>query len=243
MPHGTPDWWGVERTTTVHLMQDAAELAARLQSEVAYDRRGRVVMIEDFENGYKTWTVAKSGTGADAHITATTSFSGAYSLEIIGGSDGGKYTRVYRWVPTYVLGPIGLSVVFAHSLHVDRFEMHLWVRTGPMLYQGGWRFDHTNLNIDYLDSAGVWQTVDNNKDLVTGPKHWHALKVVLDSSTGKYIRGLVNEDQHDLSTYALRSWAAAEPTYIIAEFYAYSEAGFNADAYIDDVILTVDEPV
>lgn len=242
MAHGTQDWWGTEPSTTVHAVQDAGELAVRLQSSAIYDRRGRVVMIEDFLHGYKTWALSGSGTGAGGNITHDTSQSGAYSLKLIGGSDVGWLAEAYRWVPTYVLGRVGLAVSFAADSDLDRFEIHLDVRDGTNLYQAALRWDHVNGNVDYLDNGAAWQTIDADKDLVSGLKHWHSMKLVVDAGTGKYARGLVNEDEYDLSAYSLQSAAVGEPTYIMADFYCYSKDTKNAECCIDDVIVTVDEP-
>jgi hypothetical protein len=209
---------------------------------VIFDRRGTVVLIDTFEDGAASWTQELSGTGSDGFITAKVARTGAYSYKLIGGSTSGFSSGLYRWVPTYVLNRCGLSVSFTADANVDKVEIQLWVRGAGYLVEGALRWDHPNTSLEYLDSGGAWQTIDSDKDLISGSRHWHAVKLVVDPIANTYSRALVNETEYYLGDYELQAWAAGQPTYLIVEVLCYSKSGKNAECCIDDVVVTVDEP-
>jgi len=80
--HGAPDWWGTEQTSTVHLVQDVGELAARLGSIVTFDRRGNVIWLTSFEDGLQGTSFGVDHVDSKGTLSTNRALGGAYSIRL-----------------------------------------------------------------------------------------------------------------------------------------------------------------
>jgi len=242
MPHGTPDWWGVEPTSTVHQMQDAGELAVRLGSPVSYDRRGNVVWYDDFGDGLGKWLAVTAGTGAGVSLTSASVYSGAYSAKLVGGSDGLMYVYIVRYFFDPVRGGVGVEVSFELAGVPTVVEFQASHYDGTNYYQYWVRWVSATADFEYQDSAGAWQDIDANKPLIASQTAWHTVKLVFDTVNEKYARAMLDDEEYSLAGISPQFAASAlEPSVRVA-IWAYSANGSNRYARIDNVILTQNEP-
>jgi hypothetical protein len=242
VPHGTPDWWGESPTATVHQVTDVGELAVRLGSPVSYDRRGNVVWFDTFEDGLGKWVSGTAGTGASVFVTSKDALQGAYSAQLVGGSDGLMNAQVARILFSPVLGGVGVEVSFELAGLADEVDILATHYDGATGYRYHVRWVRATSDFEYLDSAGVWQDIDANKPLIATTAAWHTMKVVFNTSTEKYMRAMLDDEEYPLVGIAPQTTVSAvEPT-INLVLRAYSSAGLNHYARIDDVIITQNEP-
>lgn len=241
MPHGAPDDSNVVRTGPPYILEDMAELAVRLGSVHAYDRRGFIMYMETFQKGLCGWTTNPQGTGSSVNLVAGASVSPPYSVRLTGGSDGNQSALISRAYPFPLLSIHGLEVAFSLSAQVDRFQVELNVTTEGSQYRAVIEYDHTNTQLEYVDSAGAWQVLDADLELFVGDDTFQALKLVVDMENGKYVRLLLNQTVYSLSGIGLLEAVSILEDHLGAVLTVYSNAGQNGYVHVDNIILTQQE--
>ena len=219
-----------------------AELAARLNSPVIYDRRGKVYFIDSFEFGLSLWETDVDGTGAAVALTPTPTVYGGYSVKLTGGSDAGQYALI-RWRRgTLPGGKIGMGSSFCIPASVDNFHIALRVYDGTNRYLGALRYEDGADNLEYLSSANVWTVL---AAAVLPPRDVNVFslwKLVIDAPNSLYTRALFNDQEIDMSALALRVTADVVDPHVWCEFRCSSRAANNDVVYVDSVVLTASEP-
>lgn len=242
MAHGTPDWGHGKQITTYALVDDLAELAARLGSIVVYDRRGDVIVLDDFSKGLEAWNLTTSGTGAAAVLETTYPRFPPFCVRLTGGSTTGWSASMYRYFSPLVLGGLGVEVSVAFLTEFDRFDLNLWYRDGTTLYRCDIRLDDVNDEIQYLNSSGAYTKLADLPALWTTVGAYHSIKLVGDFSTEKYVRLLLDLTEYDPSAYALYSVAQTGYPFVYLAFGLTSRDGQNDNCRVDGVIMTQNEP-
>lgn len=241
MAHGTPDWWGSEPTSTVHLIQDVGELAARLGSEDTHHRGGNVLYIDGFENGLGPYDTLAGGAGSAVLISAESSRNGAYSCKLTTGA----VESAYAWLAKYLVHPAISNVALELSATLD--DDAVSVQIGFSVYDG------TNLTIysvryvpstnkwQYQGSGATWHDLATGVDLHADDKLFHTFKLVIDLDASEYLKLYYDDQEEDMS--GLGGYPAANATAPRIYVWAYLFGGAVAAAtiYIDDMIVTQNE--
>ena len=216
-----------------------AELAARLGSTSVFDWRGHVFYSHDFADGKGAFYCTTSGTGASAVIESDYHMRGGFALKLTGGSDTNKYAKAQGIVGRNPSDRLGFLV--AVSSYADSTDIVLRARPVGTRYIGALRYDWGGQKLYYLgDDAGYHSLGTVNCQ--NFPYVFNSFKLVIDVSTGKYVRALVNDTEFDLSLLDLESDVAGWPGTCEFEIVTYSRVANNDYNYIDHVIVTVDEP-
>lgn len=242
MAHGAPDWWGSEPTDTVHMVQDAGELAARLGSPVTYDRRGNVIWIDSFEGGLGGWIPAFSGTGGDVVISSTAQRTGSYSAKFITGKAVGGNASLSKYHPRPKLCSVGLEVAFAPTSDQVTVRLQLYHYDGANYHLFSIRYDYPNQRLQYLDNTATWQTMATGVAFYPNYTSWNVLKLVVDVEDNKYYRVLLNDTGYSLAGVDALTVASVTAPYLGMVIFADGNSATNYVVYIDDVILTQNEP-
>ncbi|GAH83946.1 unnamed protein product, partial [marine sediment metagenome] len=95
MPRGQPDFGMYASASTIGSVSDLAELAVRLGSINIFDRRGKVIDFDDFEDVRKGWEFELLG-GATAVRASTAPKSGSQHWILTTGGAGGAFARIRR---------------------------------------------------------------------------------------------------------------------------------------------------
>jgi len=242
MGHGTPDWWGAEPTETIYGIQDVGELAVRLGSIDTFDRRGNVMYLTSFEDGLGRWAAYTSGTGAVAVISAATARSGAYSVKLQGGSDAGKYAEIVSLFAYPKLSKFGLEVSFTVEADLQYVEIDFLLFDGTDQYEADVRYDQDNSRLQYKNAAGVWTNIITGLALMENPSCFHTLKLVIDGDLLEFFYVLLDDQEASLAGQGMLSTASPGSPGLGVYIYAYSDAGKNGKSYVDDIIITQNEP-
>jgi len=237
-----PDWADRRKTVLGSALQDMGELAARMGSIVTFDRRGDVVWLDDFEHGIVAWSTAVLGAGAAVDVTAATSLRGGVSCQLTAGSGGGQYAEISRYISSSIGGRVGAKTSFAANADVDRFRLHYVYYSGAILYQAGIEVDVDQQLLRYLDNTLTWTTFQTGVTIPTTSIVWNDLKLVSDLDTGKYAHAILGANGFDMSSLDLYRIASAIPPSFLFRLANYGLAGVNGIVYVDDFILTVNEP-
>lgn len=219
-----------------------AELAVRLGSAIAYDRRGQIAFFEHFEHGMSLWTVAKSGTGAACALDPTTSLSGGYSVKLTGGSTNVRFCLINRSQGVAPMGKVGAEFAFALGSGVDYIKVSLAMADGERVYRAQARYEYAGMDLDVYDALGAWVEVGQAANPGLVGNEYNRLKFVVDQTTHKYVRLLFNSLEVFPTDISYYDQGATTSTHITVQIVVYSRDGNNDFAYIDDVIVTLSEP-
>lgn len=242
MPHGLPDWGLEGPKSTTFGLDDLGEQAVRLGSIVSFDRRGDVVFLDGFEDGLNRARPVLDGLGARVGLDATYPKSGAFHIRLVGGS---TLTRLARIVYTRGLpnpGAFGLEVSVCMPVQFGFLDMYLDVDDTATDWVCGLRYDRSLQRWYYWNDVGGWTQFETawTPYMVWPP--WHTFKVVMDTTTGLYSRALLNNVPYTLGNAAVQTPGTAGVPVLVVTVDLYSRAAQNDYVYVDDVIVTQNEP-
>lgn len=242
MTHGYPPWSGISKQTVFTLPIDMGELAVRLGSPVSYDRRGDVVVLESFHDGLGAWITEEIGTGASLNLSCISARTGAYSVQLVTGTTGSMMTGVSRYQHRPVLGQIGLEASFAAVSADPQTMLVIYHYTGTGYYLFRLRYDYATELLQFFNSAGAWETVDSGIAFYPERRSYNPMKLVVDLVHNEYNRALFTDSEYSLDGEGGFFVAGASAPYLAIGAYAVGAAAGNYTVYLDDIILTQNEP-
>ena len=242
MVHTLPDYTTKYRMATVFGQIDTGELAARLGSIVTFDRRGNVVWLDDFEYGLEKWELSGDGTGNTSAISTTHVLTKQNSLKLVCGSDGLKMYTASTFHHLPVLGRIGFEIAFKIDADFDYVYINESIIVGEARIRPRIKIDYTNSKIELYNSAGNWPDILTGISFATEKSFFHRLKFVVDYSTKKYVRLLFDNQAVDISAHSCKEDISAVTDRFIVQTQWFGDAAANSEIYIDNVILTQNEP-
>ncbi len=240
MPHGYPDWGGATPVATVYNLQDLAELAARLGSIDTFDRRGNVIAFDDFESGIEQWR--RSGAGAysidwDSKYAKT----GGFSCRIT--TDSGWQATISKYIGFPVLSKIGVEFSFSYTQNWQYLYLEVLLQDGVSAFYTGIRYNAATKMWQYRATDGSYQDIPGSSfTLSPMVEEFDTVKLVIDFSTGKYSRLLINSQVFDLSALSFYQYAAVLTPVMNVSITVKALPGELAIGNIDDVIVTQNEP-
>jgi len=242
MAHGTPDWGVTAGRVTVYQLTDLAELAARLGSPVTFDRRGDVILIEDFEDGVSKLNVSSPGTGGRVQTSALRARNGRYSCHLVCGSAVATRAAVNVHLPFAVLSHFGFEVSFAKETIIDSWEVLVQVRDGTNLTNYHITWTEATTTLAYTNAAGLAVTIATNVDFTDFDRIFHTLKLVVDGPNGEYERLILNNRSFSLANVGAQVSASATLPQLVFEFAAVGRAAVNDEMYVGHLIVTQNQP-
>jgi len=243
MAYGAPDYSNVKGDEGIFVITDLGELAAMLGCPSVFHRSGNIVYLDRFEHGHAAWQKTTSGTGAGVATVTTYPFTGAFSCELTGGSDGLKYAGISRYLGVLPSQQLGLEIAVMFRSEFDNFIMWLQYENEAATHQAFIKLS------DADDSIYVYR---NNNDYakfgVLPPSIlyyglYHRMKLIADFDGSAYFRFLYDDQNFDLSDYVIGSTSNSGIPGLKITLGLYSRAGENDKAQVGVSILTQREPV
>lgn len=243
MPHGTPDWGNVAAQSTVKITLDNAELAARLGSPNTFERGGNVLYQTSFEQGLSGINHIHNGTNSAVTLDTVESKTGAYSAKLTAGSDGLHLAELFRNFAYPSLSVVGLEVGMKLLDLYDYFYVAFQLFDGVSLWDNAIRHNQTTKTLGYWSSAGAWVTFATNMDWQAGSSPFHVFKLRADFDAKTYGRCTVDNVEYDLRSIPLQQLASAVVPQQTVMMVLTGRLANNDVIYLDDIIVTQNEPV
>lgn len=234
------DQWNKE--TTIGL----AELAARNGSMMVSDKRGNLVFQDGFDSGTPRYNTTLS-TGSTAYRSATYCKSGEFSVELTTGSTMGNAAGINYLTTDFREGKIGIKVDFSpdstYTIEDSTITMSILYHDGSAYHRGKVRIDTENDELQIHESGSYTTIADISSIGNYGTdNNWTSFKLVLDLSTDKYDRISAYGTEYDISDYNLMTVASSVRRYMRAYIELITTTGAAKRCYIDNVVLTDNEP-
>lgn len=233
-------------TVLINELQDnISELAGRLGSIDVFDNRGTIMFADDFKDDTSKWDVDGNhpGYGYSANRSIEQANTGDYSTKLITSSVLSDAVWMYIYLPVPVKSRFGAEFAFTIGDYVNYLEFRLNVYDGDYLYWAQVQYYPYAYDLKIMDDEPAWQTIDNNLILKRDNAMFHHIKFVYDLITEKWVRLLVNEEEYDISDYNLRKTGAIEAGYLMPHVTIQNSLAGNRYCYIDNVIITKEEPL
>ena len=241
MSRGKPDWGDSALTSGLFELKDLAELAARLGSVVSFDRGGKVIFIEDWNQGMQRWLVTYTGGTGSFQLTTGNVFSPPLAAVMTPHTDATDTITITALTPATPSQSLGLESVYQDVTNVKYFEMHLRVYDGSVRHDYAIRWDRPNTKVQYYDSAGVWQDIAIISGSYPTIAPYIFLKMIVDEPTPSYRTLRLDDTDYDLSAYAAREVASGIRPHYMIWFVVENNAAATVSPQIDRIILTQEE--
>jgi len=242
MAHGAPDFGMYAPKITVGSLADMGELAARLKSIVTLDRRGDVIFLEDFEAPILNWTKYGVAAGAAQRLYPDEAFMGSQSLYLSPGDAAEDKSGIIRRFHSTANQKYGIEVMTRELTSHPLFDIELYVNDGTIRYWSELRYDPSNDILQILDSGGEFKTIATVIRASAASGQWWPMKLVIDSKTGKYVRGIFLGVEYDLSTEVMKTDTISVFPFIQVSIEVVNALGVAAEALFDNIIITQNEP-
>lgn len=230
------------RRGPVWSVTDLGELAVRLGSIVTFDRRGDVVWLDGFEEGLNKWVATTWGAGGAVGLDQNYARNGNWSCKLTAGSDGIRRASIYRKLPRPVVGNLGLECSFGFDSNLANFRLLFDLYDGAYRHEPLVTYDYVSTLLSVRDEGGAWQDVATGVDVYESYYPFWSMKLVVDFANQKYVRLIFNETEYDLSAYSYLYTVDASNALLRPGVQNNGIAAANAIVYLDDVIITQNEP-
>ena len=225
----------------IHMVGNA-ELAARLGSIDTFERQGTVFHMDNMEHTLGNWVIGIDGAGGAVTRSTQSYLSGTSSCKILTGAVGGNYANITKRLPYPVISRNGMEANVALVGDDFLFDMMIDYSTGTALKRYGIRFDEPDSELQIHTPEDSYETFETNIDLIRTEKAFNFIKLVIDAVNEKYVRLIINETTYDLSAYAPETIVTGISKSIYTHFTLVTAAAASKTCYIDNVIITTNEP-
>lgn len=236
------DFWGN------NIKIGLSELSVRLGSPSIFDRRGSILYYDTFNDYPLKWDttfgLTGGGTGHSATLSNERPFQHEGCLKVIPPNVTNDYTKLIRKIGGKAKGLMGFeaTIFFKDSMNV-KVSINISAFTGSKIISAGLRIHNNKLyylktTTPQLDSS--WTEFSPSLTLLTYV--YYPLKFVIDIDNEKYVRCLFAGHEIDMSAYSPYAGPLNYSQHIQPSIYVVSDYAGNPEIFIDNIILTTEEP-
>lgn len=240
--YAAPKTVGQVSVGPIHTSTDIGELAARLGSPITYDRRGNVVWYDNFEEPVTGWHIS-AFVDAYGRLDSTHFRSGCQSMKL--HTEDAAGAMVSMELRAQILGSkrLGLEFSFSRSGHNCDLRADYYVYDGTTAFAVRFKLAAEDEKIYVWDGdTGTWIEVADTKGLVAWGYNIYTIKLVFDLDTSMYERLLFRNAEWNISNQPIYSYESDAPPEFRVRIWNQNYSDDGGDIWIDDVILTQNEP-
>jgi hypothetical protein len=220
-----------------------AELAVRLGSFVNYDRRGEVIWSSAFNDGGRGFTKTSSGAVGEAYLSSDNVEHGGLVLVLLTDSNLFDFCRIEKAMRFPHRGGVGIEL----SAAVDKNCFTVWIFfilcDGTYQYEFILVYTHATGIITVLDSTGAYPVVGTCGLLYDDGYTYAQIKMVVDTSSGKYVKIMVNEHEFNARAIVGRRSNLVDNANLKAYIRVSTSVANFTQLRVSHVIITQNEPV
>lgn len=242
MPRGQPDFGALAAKEVTASISDMGEVAARLGSILIYDKRGDVVMFDNFEEPVLMW----KGTAPGGYIRHSSydARSGVQSVLLHTGAVLAEWASLERGVAVLASRKLGLE--FSFVPHDNCYhDFYLMYYDGERRYFAtarlDWDIGKLYVGLGSFPGDIEWTEIASGLKLYNVRHHWSTIKIVADFETFRYVRVLLNLSQYNVDSLCYTAPDDTAP-HITANIQIVNKIAAENTVYYDDFILTQAEP-
>lgn len=251
MPTGTPDFNAQPETSITSPTFDLGEVSNhQLMGGGNLSRSGRWFWATGFENGLQTDYFVGGISAPFPSSPKSTCYQGSFCLASITQANINDQNSFYKYfLSQQSPGKWGIELMLDIDSLNTEVDIILKSQTALVTYTGTVRIvvggNTNNISISYEDASGVFQTfsVQNSSFALgtNGATTYHNVKLVCDFSNFTLVRFILDGTVFSLNV-PMRNIGAGSDNRQSFQIKHRTKANSSSTAYIDNVILTADEP-
>ena len=242
MPHGTPDWGLIGPKSITFGLDDLGEHAVRLGSPHLWDRRGDVLYITDFREGLGALAAQAIGAGGEVNLSTGLSRQGAYCVRLRTGSTLSRLALLQMLLGFQDWSVMGLEFSFGVPVGPTLMAGYFQWADAANSYDARVVYDFALAEVRYFTTGSAWAVLQAGVILHLSTRPEHTMKMVVDMDRREYVRFLLDELAWDMRGTPIDVVALPGLTYRNFRIVHTSPVAINYDAFVDNVIITQNEP-
>ena len=242
MSRGQPDFGLYAPKTIGAGISDLGELAARIGSIITFDRRGDVYWFDDFEGAILKWQALIVVPGEYPVLYSEQAGLGSQCVKFECPASALAHSVLKRNFSLVSTGKIGAEM-WLQTSEVDncRFGFQIRIYDGVNETTCSFRYDLGAKTIEVETPSG-WIEVLTGITMSQLGMFFLPIKIVCDMDSDYYTRLIVGNDEVDISEYPLYYVGTTTSKYLLLYPFLSGSSDGASEAYIDNFILTVNEP-
>lgn len=213
------------------------ELAVRLGFPGPWDLRGNLLLLEDFETEETEWTLSSTGSGSSAVRQTRHKYSGDWAVKLLSADVASADAELSR----YFSAPEAAKIAYFTRLGWEGGDADLifsgtWTY-GTTQYTWGIRFNQATCKLEYLNSALGYTELAASLNLGSGEFTWWPFIIVVDLTTGYYVRVVVGGMEYDIPDAELNSAVTAESYSSYVSVINEAVAAAGGTVYVDSLLV------
>lgn len=242
MSRGQRDFGQYAPKDTSTSISDMGEVAARLGSIVIFDKRGDVVTFDNFEEPLLAWEKGTVVGGDYVRFSSLYVKSGSQAVRLHCDNHTSGSAHINKASAVLASKRLGMEISFCQlSLDLD-LVIYLWYDDAVKASQAEVKIDTSNFKLSVRDAAYAWVEVADIPVLQRNPFTFHTVKLVVDFDTALYQRVILNETEYDVSGRSIYVDTTGGFSQVLTRVEAQTRNGVGGDVWVDDFILTQEEP-
>ena len=242
MAHGHNDYGLNMAKQTIHGVTDLGELAAMLGSIATFDRRGDTIFLDDFEDNIDKWDITLSRAGAAIALSGDTARNGGFSCKITTGNVKNDQEQMARYFSYPVLSKIGFEAHFVLHEFLQSITLLMILDNGVNTLWSGLRYLPPTDILQYYSDAPGWAQLEAGLPLYPMLQCFNGFKIVADFVNGVYSRAIVGQHTYPMTQAIYETGTLITPNSLGILIQAATDENVSHDCYVDDVIVTQNEP-
>lgn len=219
-----------------------AELAARLGGLQRWDNRGQMLYGLNFEHGIpKECGITVNGSNT-LTLAPGYGYNGSYAADLYTTAGAGGLSQLAWGVAPTQSTKVGLETTFFASAQAGILQLLFDIYSGTQESNPRIRWYLNTGAFQYYGNDSLWHTIGSINIPLNVYTGLSSFKMVVNYSTGKYMRLLANNVTVDLSSYSFPQGASSLQPQIVARVELDSQVGQAVHVYCDDIVVTHNEP-
>lgn len=199
MSRGLPDDANVKGYGDVSKADDMSELAIRLGSSLAYDRRGSVLYIDAFKHGAESWTVERATVAEQPTLSADYTIVDGAALLLATTGAAIQEVEGYKDLPLFTDAVYGIFAMVSLAAGTPYLYLRGQVYDGTNVWDYAVRISAGSATLEYRDGDGAWQTLSTSINSFSNEASFHALGIVFDIENDSWVQVTLDGVTYDLT--------------------------------------------
>lgn len=221
---------------------DMGELAVRLGAPNRFDRTGSTIFVDQFIGGLNSWKGTGLQTDEEPILSGLYYYQRPYCVQLRTLASSGSSSNIQNDLPFPYATTIGYEFAYFRPFGVTRLQVFLQLNDGTTSHLAQLRIDFGTYKIYILDDSYVWIEVFSGSTPIDVYDAWNIVKLVVDYENDIYVRLVMNKNDIALTDYSLYLDSDSSRPRLRVAFYLYPTDSEIENIYLDNVIITIDEP-
>lgn len=220
-----------------------SELAIRLGYPGVFERTGNVLHYDTFEYGLSTWSLSGDVSNHVPVLSCMGLLQSPYALKLPMAIATPAYSTARKRIAYPYITTYGFELSFLPMEDFGLLYCGIRIYTGTYAYH--FYYKHTNPDGKWFiqNETGLFVEVATYGIDAHFNPIWHPVKLVVDLVNERYGRLMVDGLDVGLSSYGVFKSASAERPYMTIYISNEENGGVRGTMHIDNVIVTINEPI